>query len=149
MADFNGRSDNTDVIPLRARKLTTETSYRQQVERNSKEIVNLRRRIREARHFGDEAEWRDACRDFHDKYELLAFPGGARGARHRLREGDANSIEYAIAFLEIRPYFFRSGYMYKEFMRVLRNCQLSDSQRKRYDFVREKYLLYRRNRRRT
>ena len=70
-------------------------------------------------------------------------------ARERLRAGDEQAIEYAIAFLEVRPYFFRPGYMYKDFMRVLRNCPLSVDQRKRYNQVRENYLVYRKKRRQT
>ena len=122
--------------------------YRQLIQRNAAQIVQLHRRIGETFIFRDEgpeqrAEWSQACENFHDNYEELAFPGGARDARHRMRAGEFEAIEYAIAFLEVRPYFFRSGYMYHEFMRVLRNCPLSGSQRKRYDRIRAKYLLYR------
>ena len=95
------------------------------------------------------AAWNHACSEFRNNYEALSFPGGTLGAQDRMRSGDNEAIEYAIAFLEVRPYFFRSGYMYQEFMRVLRNCPLSDSQRRRYDRVREKYLVYRAGRRRS
>ena len=134
--------------------MTRGTNYKELVQRNSKAIIELRRQISETFLFRDDgpeqmAEWSQACSNFHDSYDSLAFPGGARRARHSLREGDAHAIEYAIAFLEVRPYFFRSGYMYKEFIRVLRNCSLTGPQRKRYDIMREKYLRYRENRRRT
>ena len=142
------------VIPPRFGELKTETNYRQLVEQNAKEIFNLRRQIREANLFRSdgpeyEAEWQQACNDFHENYDSLAFPGGAFSARHRMRAGDNHAIEYAIAFLEVRPYFYRSGYMYKEYMRVLRNCPLTSGQRKRYDRIREKYLLWRQNRKRN
>lgn len=94
-------------------------------------------------------EWKDACSEFHAKYESLAFIGGADTARDRLRDGDAVAIEYALDFLEVRPYFFRSGYLYKDLMRVLRNCPLSNAQRIRYDKIRERYNEYRAHRRRT
>lgn len=94
-------------------------------------------------------EWKDACSEFHTKYESLAFIGGADTARDRLRDGDAVAIEYALDFLEVRPYFFRSGYLYKDLMRVLRNCPLSNAQRIRYDKIRERYNEYRAHRRRT
>ena len=127
---------------------------RQQIQRNAAQITALRKRIEETftqRDSGPEqfSAWKLACRDFHDNYQALAFPGGAYNARHRMRAGDDEALEYAIAFLEVRPYFFRSGYMYQEFMRVLRNCPLSASQRTRYDRVRDKYLEYRKTRRRT
>ena len=128
--------------------------FRNQVTRNANEIARLYGRIRETLCFRDDgpdqkAEWRDACSDFHAQYDDLAFPGGVYTARERLRAGDEQAIEYAIAFLEVRPYFFRSGYMYKDFMRVLRNCPLSVDQRKRYNQVRENYLVYRKKRRQT
>ena len=127
---------------------------RNQVIQNADEIVRLHRRIRETLCFRDEgpdqkAEWKDACSEFHAKYDDLAFPGGTDNARDRMRAGDDDAIEYAIAFLEVRPFFFRSGYMYKDFMRVLRNCPLSSAQKNRYDRIRERYLQYCQNRRRT
>ena len=124
-----------------------------QIQSNGSKITQLRLRILETCAFRDEgpremAEWRQACSEFHEHYQELAFPGGVFDARDRMRAGDEQSIEYAIAFLEVRPYFFRSGYMYQEYMRVLRNCPLSDSQRRRYDEIRARYQIYRETRRR-
>ena len=129
-------------------------NLRQQVQSNAAKIVELRRRVLETCIFRDDgaeqkAEWKQACSEFHEHYYDLAFPGGVFGARDRMRAGDEHAIEYAIAFLEVRPFFFRSGYMYQEYMRVLRNCPLSISQRQRYDRIHAKYLLYRETRRRT
>ena len=92
--------------------------------------------------------WREACAEFHARYDSLAFVGGASTARSRIRSGDATAIEYALCFIEVRPYFFRSGYMYNDFMRVLRNVELSPRQRDRYNHVHQAYLAYRRNRQR-
>ncbi len=39
--------------------------------------------------------------------------------------------------------------MYKDFIRELRNCDLSELQRARYNRVRGAYMIYRRNRRRA
>ena len=127
---------------------------KRQIERNASEILRLHNRIHETfLERGKSSEhasvWKQACRDFHDNYQSLAFPGGPYDARHRMRAGDNEAIEYALAFLEVRPYFFRSGYMYQEFMRVLRNCPLSDSQGARYAIMRQKYIEYRKNKRRT
>ena len=127
---------------------------RQLVQNNAAEIVRLRKQILETLPYRDKgpkqlAEWSAACTEFHDQYESLAFPGGTLSARRRMRAGNQEAIEYGIAFLEVRPYFFRSGYMYQEYMRVLRNCPLSKSQRHRYDRIREKYMIYRENCRRS
>ena len=132
----------------------SEGTYRQKIQRNAAIIAQLHRNNLETHALRDQgaeqmAAWNHACSEFRNNYEALAFPGGTLGARDRMRSGDNEAIEYAIAFLEVRPYFFRSGYMYQEFMRVLRNCPLSDSQRRRYDRVREKYLVYRAGRRRS
>ena len=129
-------------------------SLRQKIQTNAAKISELRQRVLETCTFRDDgpeqkAEWKQACSEFHEQYQNLAFPGGTFDARHRMRAGDEEAIEYAIAFLEVRPFFFRSGYMYQEYMRVLRNCPLSDAQRQRYDRIRAKYLAYRQTRRRT
>ena len=123
-------------------------SYHSRIQNNAREIVSLHQRLHEAfAHRDDNAQsharWEEACAEFHRRYELLAFPGGPRNARDLLRAGDQEAIEYALAFLEVRPYFFRSGYMYKDFIRVLRNCPLSTSQRSRYEQLREAYQQYR------
>lgn len=122
-----------------------------QIEWNARKIVELHRRVHatlETRDRGPDelAAWKSACEEFRTRYEPLAFPGGTGDARERLRAGDQIAIEYALSFIETRPYFFRSGYMYKDFLRVLRNCHLDESQRVRYDHVRESYLAYRRQR---
>jgi hypothetical protein len=123
-------------------------SYQSRVQNNAREIVGLRQRLDDAiAHRGDDPQslprWEEACAEFHRRYELLAFPGGPRNARSSLRAGDQEAIEYALAFLEVRPYFFRSGYMYKDFIRVLRHCPLSTSQRSRHEELRDAYQQYR------
>ena len=105
---------------------TERMNLRQQVQSNAAKIVELRRRVLETCIFRDDgaeqkAEWKQASSEFHEHYYDLAFPGGVFGARDRMRAGDEHAIEYAIAFLEVRPFFFRFGYMYQEYMRVLRN----------------------------
>ena len=129
-------------------------SFKLQILQNARLIAQLHQRIHETLAYRDENDhsrslWKDACSEFHNKYNELAFPGGTSDIRERLRAGDEEAIEYALDFIELRPYFFRSGYMYKDFLRVLKNCPLSEEQRKRYDRVRSQYDEYREQRRVT
>jgi hypothetical protein len=116
------------------------TSLRATIERNAAEVVRLHKAIGDAyakRQRGPRElqAWRDACAQFHQRYDELAFPGGALSAWERIACGEEQAIEAALCFLEIRPYFFRSGYMYKDFMRKLKHAPLSPVQQERYDRV--------------
>jgi len=48
------------------------------------------------------------------------------------------TIEEAICFLEVRPYFIRSGYMFKDILRKCKRAQLSPAQAARLEVVKEK-----------
>jgi len=48
-----------------------------------------------------------------------------------LKGGDANRAEYAIAYLEADPWYFRSGYLKGRIARWLRQVELSDAERER------------------
>ena len=123
-------------------------SHKTIIRRNAAEIVRLHRLVHEtAAHKNDGAEaqlrWTNACSDFHTCYSELAFVNGVETARDRLRSGDQEAIEYALDFLEVRPYFFRSGYMFKDFLRVLRNCRLTAAQRSRHTRILDRYRDFR------
>lgn len=64
---------------------------------------------------------------------------GEKGLYEALKQGNEYALEYAVCFIEIRPYFFRSGYMYKDLLRRLNKAPLSESQRERYLVVKTKY----------
>jgi hypothetical protein len=96
---------------------------------NTAELVQLNRRIEEALPERSSPEGRrkheQACAEWHARYTGLAFPGGYEGAWDRILAGDAETMEAAICFLECRPYFFRSGYMFKDILRKCRRAPLS------------------------
>lgn len=79
--------------------------------------------------------WKRACEIFHERYDRLAFPGGAAGAIERILRGDADAVESAVCFAELRPYFFRSGYFLKKVIRKLKCAPLTENQRLRLDVV--------------
>ena len=91
-------------------------------------------------------EWQKACKEFHDQYDLLAFPGGASSAIERIEKGNSQAIEAGLCFIECRPYFFRSGYMYKDLMRKLKKAPMEPNQKSRFSLVYEKYIQYREQR---
>jgi hypothetical protein len=110
------------------------------IESNAQEIVKLNARIRETfahRNRSPEhwREWKRACESFHSRYNELSFPGGLEGAVERLLAGDQDTMEATICFLEVRPYFFRSGYMFESLFRKARHAPLSTEQRTRLEQV--------------
>ncbi|GFZ85905.1 hypothetical protein [Dyella caseinilytica] len=110
------------------------------IERNSAEATRLHRRIHETFAVRDESprkkeEWKQACQIFHSRYDELAFPGGYEGALDRLVGGDPETMEAAICFLEIRPYFFRSGYMFDAILRKAKHAPLSPEQKARLQVI--------------
>lgn len=106
---------------------------RERIRENATEIVRLHSRAQETERHRQESptkrlEWEKARAEFHGRYSQLAFPGGYVGALQRITAGDPNTMEAAICFLECRPYFFRSGYMFKDILRRCRRAPLSSKQ---------------------
>ena len=122
--------------------------YDSDISFSEKEINRLRSRIHETyecRLKNDHKlkEWKASCDEFHHKFETLAFPGGFGGAYERILSGDPKAIEAALCFIELRPYFFRSGYMYKDILRKLNKAPLKPDDQSRYEIVKSAYLEYR------
>ena len=61
--------------------------------------------------------------------------GGYEGAMDRLVAGDLEAMEEAIYFIEPRPYFFRSGYMFDALLRKVKHAPLSLEQHARLQIV--------------
>lgn len=119
---------------------------------NAAEVVRLHSRIHATYRRRDESgraweEWSKACAEMRERYDNLAFPGGYNGALERISAGDADAIETAICFLEVRPYFFRSGYMYKVLLRRCGRASLSPDQAARLDAVKSAVAEWKRSKR--
>jgi hypothetical protein len=115
---------------------------------NAEEIRRLNARIDETVRLRDRSPedhriWELACQAFHSRYDALAFPGGYAGALERIAAGEPGAIEAALCFLEVRPYFFRSGYMYKDILRKTKHAALSKPQMARFASVVAAYEQYR------
>ena len=118
---------------------------------NAAEVTRLHDRIGETlKHRYKTPEqtkrWETACSEFHRRYDSLAFPGGYSTARERIAAGDLDAIEAALCFAELRPYFFRSGYMFKELLPKLKKANLSIEQVERLDRVLNAYAKWREER---
>jgi hypothetical protein len=81
------------------------------------------------------AEQKQAAEAFKAEYDALAFPGGFEAGVRRIMEGDCETIDYALAFLEVWPYFYQSGYMRKKIIRLLKRVNLTSQQSARFDRV--------------
>jgi len=122
---------------------------RQQIRENATEIVRLNARIKEtyAQHSKSSEkmrEWKQACAEFHARYAGLAFPSGEKGdVLQRILRGEPEAMEAAICFLEVRPFFFRSGYMFKDILRKCRRAPLTAEQAARLKVIEEKLEQWR------
>jgi hypothetical protein len=119
------------------------------IREDAAEIVRLRSRIRETYAQRSKSPekmrvWEQACAEMHSRYSGLAFPGGYDGdVLNRILSGDPQSMEAAICFLEVRPYFFRSGYMFKDILRKCRRAPLSRGQGERLRAVEKRLSEWR------
>ncbi len=133
------------------RLLSWEVGMKSLMLRNADEINHLYERINvtvSKRSGGDGAlqAWSDACSEFHMNYDRLAFPGGLENLDEDILSGNKIRIESALDFLDVRPYFHRSGYLYTRLIRRLKNAPLEGDQKERFDAFMVKYHEYRANR---
>ena len=109
------------------------------ITQNAARLRELNARVSETFRDRDQStaarlEWEKATAAFRDNYSALAFPGGEDSAKSRILAGNPDAIEDALTFLEVRPHFFRSGYMRNDFFRYLKRLHrekpqaLSDTQ---------------------
>jgi hypothetical protein len=129
-------------------------SIKRQIEANAEEIRRLHARIHSTFSTKTKSpahlkEWQEACSEFHAKFDTLSFPGGYERARERITAGDPSTIEAALCFVECRPYFFRSGYMFEAFMRKLKHASLSKAQSERFHSVLSRLKAWRESKQST
>ena len=118
------------------------------IRANADEINRLSQVIRDTagtRWRGPEERERHAaaCAEFRQNYERLAFPGGYANALNRLAEHDPNTLDIALTFLEVRPYFFRSGYMWKTLLKRAQRVAMGTKQHARLQKILDAYAAYR------
>ena len=112
------------------------------IQENAKRITDLHERMHVTFMLRDtspeaRAEWSRACSDFQRQYDALAFPGGYSAALEAIPTGNGRAIEDALAFLEVRPYFFRSQYIGTKLTRLLKHAPLTTRQLERLQRVLE------------
>jgi len=105
-------------------------------QRNARHLRELNEQIEQsfAQRDLDEkhrASWMQACARFHSSFDQLAFPGGLQRQLDRMSHSDPEAIELAVRFLEADPWFFRSGYIKEQLLRILRRVVLTEDQQAR------------------
>lgn len=118
---------------------------RAQLIENAAELNRLHQRIHETVKRREEnaelrEEWSQACAEFHTNYNQLCLPGGwDSGFLDRLLSGDPDAVEVALCFLEVRPYFFRSGYHWKVILQKCKRAPLTGEQAERFSVLLQRY----------
>ena len=106
------------------------------IKHNAQQIRDLHDRINQT--FSEKPhgpEHKRACEEFHSRYDSLAFPGGYEAGLQKISEGDASTLDAALNFLEVQPYFFRSQYMRTKLIRLLKKANLTKPQETRFNNV--------------
>jgi hypothetical protein len=96
------------------------------------ESANLPKRRVESS--SDNVLWRE-CIDAFNKCLSEAYPRGFWDDFELLRNGDSSGLESAISFLEADPFFFRSGYVKADLLRLVCRFELSEQQKLRLQRV--------------
>lgn len=118
--------------------MRSREQLRAQMIENAAEINRLHNLIHET--YGSPEQWRRVCEEFHDRYSQLCMPGGWDAQfMPRLMNGDPDAVEATLCFLEVRPYFFRSGYMWKDLLRKCKRVPMNDEQSARFALILKRY----------
>ena len=129
---------DSNVTMKKDREQRERDRLRAKMIENAAEINKLHSRVEETfkmRGTGEQPrqEWLQACQEFHTRYNLLCLPGGwDSGFYDRILAGDVTAIEIALCFLEVRPYFFRSGYHWKAILQKCKRAPMVGEQAERF-----------------
>jgi hypothetical protein len=115
-------------------------AFRCLIQTDARLLNELRSRVHDAPSGGDpgretQARHTAACAEFDARYDALAFPGGYEKGLGKLRENDPETIDAALAFLEVRPYFFRSQFIATKLRRMVKRATLNMRQKERLESV--------------
>jgi hypothetical protein len=122
---------------------------RTQLIENAAEINRLHRHIHETFQERDQSDaqylaWEQAAEEFHLNYSRLCLPGGPYPDFYtHLRAGNPEMMEVALCFLEVRPYFFRSGYHWKAILQKCKHSPKSTEQAERFRLLFVRYTIWR------
>jgi hypothetical protein len=83
--------------------------------------------------------WKSACKEFHQSFDELFFPGGHNNLL-KVRKGDLSAIESAIDFLIADPRHHRSGYVKEELWYRARKWSLPPTEKTRLEKAALAYL---------
>jgi hypothetical protein len=103
---------------------------KQLIASNAEEVNRLQATIHQTfakrdRSEADWTAWENACALFHANYfPRLFYPGGATHLQ-ALQQCEPGAIETAVDFLEVDPWYFRSGYIKEYLWRRIVRCPLT------------------------
>lgn len=99
--------------------------FRNLFQQEEKEIARLHARVHETFNQKNRApeKWKLACKEFHSY--MSAIDEYIDYAYREIQYTDPALLEFAISFLEVDPFFFRSGYIKAELLRKLKRSDLN------------------------
>ena len=108
--------------------------------RDSEELNRLRAHINAlSRERPHSDAHREACREFHARFDSLVYPGGG-ALFNRVRHHDPQALDAALAFLLADPMHFRSGYLKEYLWRWLAHCPLQARELSQLERAAMRYL---------
>lgn len=127
----------------------SKTSLASRILENAQTITKLNHKITQSHENKDKdlKSWQEVCHVFNTSYNQLAFPSGLSEGLNAPKKHDPDTIEVAIEYLNVDPYYFRSGYNKKKIVHLLKSAPLKKKQIKTlqeilFKALKSKYVLY-------